>query len=301
MTGLHDASALRDKSIIITGGASGLGLATATHFAKAGAYVTIADVQDIPGHRIAHDLNLQGHHVSYVHCDVTDWLSSVLAFKHAALFGPGGSLDVVGLFAGVAGDGGSLTDQVMMAAEPSLDPGHIPSEPTLSAIRVNLEGLYKNAWLALYYMQLPPKTGYRRPFSKSLILVSSLAGYSDMPGNTDYNASKFGVRGIFRGLRHTTSRLGVRVNLIAPFWISTPLSQQQMTEMASVGMMPGDGFSFASIDDCVNVATKLATEADVNGRAFTVVQEGYLDMDDDDEGSWAGAVLTQQWELTRSI
>jgi 5'-hydroxyaverantin dehydrogenase len=210
MSGLHDASALRDKSVIITGtfhdtstserrskaltetlgGASGLGLATATHFAKAGAYVTIADVQDIPGQRVAHDLNLQGHHVSYVHCDVTDWLSSVLAFKHAALFGPGGSLDVVGLFAGVAGDGGSLTDQVMDAAEPSLDPGHIPPEPALSAIRVNLEGLYKNAWLALYYMQLPSKMGSRRPFSKSLILVSSLAGYSDMPGNTDYNASK---------------------------------------------------------------------------------------------------------------
>jgi hypothetical protein len=72
-----------------------------------------------------------------------------------------------------------------------------------------------------------------------------------------------------------------------------------MTEMASLGMMPGDGFSFASIDDCVNVATKLATEADVNGRAFTVVQEGYVDMDDDDEGGWAGDVLTQQWELTR--
>lgn len=81
-------------------------------------------------------------------------------------------------------------DQVLAAPPPSLSPGHIPAAPRGSAIRVDLGGVYKSTWLALYYMRLRSKVPSAESFSKSLILVSSLAGYSDMPGNTDYNAAK---------------------------------------------------------------------------------------------------------------
>ncbi|KIW47732.1 uncharacterized protein PV06_00397 [Exophiala oligosperma] len=296
MPELDDASALRDKTVIITGGASGLGLATATHFARAGAYVTIADIQDAPGEHITHALRLEGCHVSYTHCDVTDWLSSVLAFKHAASFGPSKTLHVAGLFAGVEGDRESLVDQVLAAHAPSLSPGDIPTRPRGSAIRVDLGGVYKSSWLALYYMRLRSKVPSAESFSKSLILVSSLAGYSDMPGNTDYNAAKFGVRGIFRGLRHTTSSMNVRVNLVAPFWIDTPLVHTKLVEMASLGITPGSGFSFASVNDCVNVATTFATDATISGRAYAVVPEGFVDIDDEESSGWAGEILKEEWK-----
>jgi len=301
MPGLLDASALKDKSVIITGGASGLGLATATHFANAGAYVTIADVQDAAGQRVAADLTAKGAHVSYVHCDTTDWRSSVAAFKHAASFAPTKTLDVAALFAGIEGDKGSLTDQVLAAPEPTLDVDAVPAEPPHLAIQVNLSGLYKNAWLALYYMRLPSQGAGTAPTSsKSLILISSMAGYSDMPTNTDYNASKFGVRGIFRGLRHTTGPLNVRVNLMAPFWVNTPLVQPKMKEMAAAGIAPGKGLTWCDIDDVVSVATKCATDPNTSGRAFVIAPEGYSDLNDDEAGGWAGDALREQYKIRRA-
>jgi 5'-hydroxyaverantin dehydrogenase len=67
-----DMSKLGGLSILITGGASGLGRSSAALFAKS-AFVTIADVQD--GSKIAAELSGQGCKVQFVHCDVTDWES----------------------------------------------------------------------------------------------------------------------------------------------------------------------------------------------------------------------------------
>ena len=79
-----DPSNLRGKSVLITGGASGLGLHAATYFAKSGAFVTIADVQD--GSKITSDLKNAGYKTQYVRCDVTDWDSQVKAFQSALKF-----------------------------------------------------------------------------------------------------------------------------------------------------------------------------------------------------------------------
>lgn len=207
LTMSSDASALKNKSVIVTGtsplpetpaithrslpgGASGIGLSTATHFAKAGAYVTIADVQDAAGQRAAAELAAKGCRVSYVRCDVTSWESIVAAFIHAGAFSANKTLDVAVLCAGLEGDKGSLTDQVLAAPEPSLNPAATPVAPRHLALNVNLIGLYNCAWLALYYIRLPSNVQTASTFSKSLILVSSMAGYVDMPTNSDYNASK---------------------------------------------------------------------------------------------------------------
>jgi NAD(P)-dependent dehydrogenase (short-subunit alcohol dehydrogenase family) len=92
---------LKDRSVLITGGASGLGEATTRKFHSHGAYVTIADVQDDLGKKLTDEL---GERTSFVHCDTTDWDSSAAAFKHAANFAPSKTIDVVVLFAGVDGE-----------------------------------------------------------------------------------------------------------------------------------------------------------------------------------------------------
>lgn len=179
-----------DNCLPRSGGASGIGLATATHFADAGAYVTIADLQDAAGQQTAADLAAKGCHVSFIHCDTTNWEQSVSAFKHAAAFAPSKSLDVAVLSAGREGDMGSMMEQVLVLPEPSMDSDTIPPQPKQAAIEVNLKGLVNSAWLSLYYMRLPSKVPIAEPTSKALTVVSSIAGYADMPYNQDYNASK---------------------------------------------------------------------------------------------------------------
>ena len=101
---------LKGRSVLITGGASGLGEATTRKFHSHGAYITIADLQDSLGQALVKEL---GERTSFVHCDTTDWDSSAAAFKHAANFAPSKTIDVVILFAGVDGERRGLVDLVL--------------------------------------------------------------------------------------------------------------------------------------------------------------------------------------------
>ena len=133
-----DLSQLKDKSCLITGGASGLGFAVAEAFARAGAYVTIADlISTEPGEKIAKDLAGNSLQVSYIHCDVTSWESQVKAFKTAVKFSPSQSLDLVAMFAGTAIESENIVEQVS-GMEASLDKD--PGPPCTMALDVNLTG-----------------------------------------------------------------------------------------------------------------------------------------------------------------
>lgn len=52
---------------------------------------------------------------------------------------------------------------------------------------------------------------------RCLIIKGSIAAYADQPGSPQYNVSKWGVRGLFRNLRRTSWKEGIRVNLVAPW------------------------------------------------------------------------------------
>ncbi|KAJ9615809.1 hypothetical protein H2200_001886 [Cladophialophora chaetospira] len=289
-----DASALKDRSVIITGAASGIGLAAATRFSEGGAYVTIADVQDAAGEKAADDLNAKGYHVSFVHCDTADWESSVAAFKHAASFGLRKTLDVAILNAGIEGDKGSIADQVLAAPEPSLESDIIPTRPPRRGTAVNFLGVYDNCWLALHYMRLPAQAGPANA-SKSLIMTGSLASYADMPTNTDYNAAKFGVRGIFRGLRHSAAAMNVRVNMIAPYWVNTPLVQSVMPAIEATGVK----LSWTSVDFVVDAMVRSAVDEKAGGISWGVWPQGYDDFKDDEAGGWGGDQLREHFNIQR--
>lgn len=124
--------------MLITGGASGLGAATATKFAHHGAYVTIADMSEEDGQQLANQL---GSKATFIRCNTSDWNSSAAAFKHAAEFAPSKTLDVVVLFAGVGGENKNLVDLVLEEEPiPSLD-APVPTEPAHKALDVNLTGV----------------------------------------------------------------------------------------------------------------------------------------------------------------
>lgn len=273
-------NALAGKTALITGGASGIGLSTAQAWVDAGAHVVIIDIQPVDkGTEIAAEL---GPNASYVWCDISSWDSQVSAFKTAIANSPSGSLDVVAAFAGVLGVPGSMVDHVM-AASPDRD----LEEPRLACIRVNLIGTYYTSQLALQYLgqkissEQPEKKPDPPSPDKSLILVGSIASFVEMPRASDYSASKFGVRGLFRSLqKRALADLGVRCNLIAPWFADTPLVAPIKKSMAAGGVDIAKALTFVPVQDCVDAATMCAIDRGLNGRAFSVQPEGTYDLGD---------------------
>ncbi|OAG36492.1 hypothetical protein AYO21_09299 [Fonsecaea monophora] len=175
---------LAGKSVLITGGAGGLGKAYATAFIQAGSYVTIADVNEKLG---AETVAEMGENSQFIKCDVTNWDDQVRAFEAASKNSPYKSCDIVIANAGI---------------------------PNLKTMEINLMGLLYTVKLALHYFRRQPVDSDR---DRCLILKSSLAGYVDLPGSIQYNSSKFGVRGVMRSLRRTSWKENIRVNLVAPW------------------------------------------------------------------------------------
>ncbi|KAL2812314.1 hypothetical protein BJX63DRAFT_432759 [Aspergillus granulosus] len=291
-----DPSNLKGISILITGGASGLGQHAATFFAKSGAFVTIADIQD--GSIIAAELVKEGYKVQFIHCDITSWVSQVSAFQAALKFSPTKTLDAVAAFAGVDGTG-HLVDHVA-APEPSLDTA--PPMPSLAPIDVNLKGTFYTATLALYYFRLTPQpTNADVSKSKSLTIVSSLAGYIDDTHSTAYTASKFGSRGLFRGIRaQAHSQLNVRVNAICPWAMKSPMIEAALGRMAEFGILPNKGITLVPHEVLSEALGRIVYDEGIHGRAIAIVPEGAVDLDDDNEGAYAGPVLVELMALRKA-
>lgn len=251
----YDISALKGKSAFITGGASGLGLATAQKWTDAGIYVTIADIQQPSS-------TLRSSHTNYVHCDVTSWEGQVAAFKSALGFSPTGSLDIVAAFAGTAIAPGNQVDHVLAAGTPSLAVD--PRRPSIRNIEVNLVGSYYTSWLGLYYLRVPGSQPDQSS-DKSLLFCASIGAYMDSPRASTYPASKFGVRGLFRSTRAQTQQLGVRCNLLAPWFFDTPLIAPIKHAMAARGIDMGTVLSFTTVEACVETATYCAATPGLHG------------------------------------
>jgi 5'-hydroxyaverantin dehydrogenase len=297
LTGNIDYASLKDRSVIITGGASGLGEATTIKFAQYGAYVTIADLAVDMGTKLASKLSSEGHKVSFVECNTTDWQSSVNAFKHAIKFSPAGTLDIAILFAGTDGARKGLVDEVLQGPEPSLNDS--PIEPKHNAIGVNLVGEYLSTSLALHYFRLPGGCSQK----KSLILVSSMTGYIDLPYNTDYSVSKYGIRGLFRSIRSQAHRVNARVNNLVPAYILTPLTKKvhQIERPEEPSKATGYVLPWTPIEYVVEGCGRCAVDNTLDGRALAIMPSGVIDINEDFETGYGGdrwAKMLEQEGLT---
>jgi 5'-hydroxyaverantin dehydrogenase len=284
LTGSIDYAQLKDRSVIITGGASGLGEATTKLFAEHGAYVTIADMDVGMGEKLTLDLTAKGQKVTFVECDTTDWSASVHAFKHAIKFSPEGTLDVAILFAGTDGARTGLVDEVLKGPEPSLEDN--PIEPKHNAIDVNLLGEYLSTSLALHYFRLPGGTSRK----KSIVLISSMTGYIDLPYNTDYSVSKYGIRGLFRSIRSQAHRVNARVNNLVPGYILTPLTKRvhQIESPEEPSKATGYVLPWAPIEFVVEACARCAVDDSLDGRALAVMPSGVIDINEDVETGYGG-------------
>ena len=195
---------VKGRTAIVTGGASGIGEAYVRALVGAGAYVVVADLNDKAGNAIQQELSGL---TTFVRCNVTSWDDQLSVFKKAKEVSPSSSIDIV-----VANAGISAYDEIFFN-DISTDE---PEKPAMPIIDVNLTGVLLTTKLALWYFQKQNADGPKR--ERCLVLQSSMAGYVDLQGITQYTTSKFGVRGLMRGLRRTEGANGIRVNLIAPWY-----------------------------------------------------------------------------------
>ena len=253
---------LSGKSVLITGGASGLGLAFAHAASRGGAYVTIADIQTAEG--AIQELTAHGYKVLTILCDTTDWDQQITAFHKAAAFSETGEVDVVAAFAAVD-DLPNLVQHV----KSSTSANQFPTRPSVKCLDINLQGVLYTATLALHYLGCQISQGSR---DKSLIFISSLAGYIDDTHDSVYTAFKLDTRDLFRSIRsQALAELGVRCNLIAPGAIKTPMTAPILKAFEAHNIGEEEGITFASPETLVEAVMKCATDKSLVGR-FRVVR-----------------------------
>jgi NAD(P)-dependent dehydrogenase (short-subunit alcohol dehydrogenase family) len=187
---------LDGKVAIITGGASGIGEASARLFVEEGASVLIADVQDDKGWKLAEEL---GTRAEYLHADVSRE-SDVEALVSRAVEAYG-RLDCMFNNAGIAGPTGPIES--------------VTVEGFNEAIGVLLRGVFLGIKHAARVM--------KRQGSGSIVNTASVAGLRTGYGNHIYSAAKAGVIQLTRSVAMELGESGVRVNCICPGFIPTPM------------------------------------------------------------------------------
>jgi NAD(P)-dependent dehydrogenase (short-subunit alcohol dehydrogenase family) len=196
------AGRLEGKVAVVTGGCSGIGLATVRRFAEEGAQVVIGDLDDVRGKEVLRDEgNLAG---IFVHCDVTDKDQVDALFRTA--HDTYGSIDIAFNNAGISPpDDDSILDT-------ELDAWRRVQE-------VNLTSVYLCCKAVLPYM-LAQKRG-------SIINTASfVAVMGAATSQISYSASKGGVLSMSRELGVQFARDGVRVNALCPGPVNTPLLEE---------------------------------------------------------------------------
>ena len=292
---------VKDKTIIITGGASGLGASFLRRWAIAGANVIIGDINVQAGDQLIRSLRKKtgNANLHFIHCDVTDWQSQVNLFREAVKLSPHGGIDTVVANAGIGAGRGRAPPLEMPEG---LDVPN-PPPPDLAVLNVNLTGVVYTTHLALFYLQRNPNSAPANPKcdpdqthrDRHLLLVSSIAGFVPLPGAALYGASKHAVLGLYRSLRTTSFAHGIRTNIICPYFTDTPLLNTFARAVLA-------GSVIATSDDVAEAATRFTADPRVVGRAVMVGPK--LKVIQDEDGKWSlaedqreGAVDKALWEV----
>ena len=186
--------ALNGKVALVTGAASGIGRASATALAKAGAKVVFADVADEAGEEAAKT----GGGV-FVHCDVSKSADCERAVAEAAMRFSG--LDILHANAGI-----QFGKTVEETGEEEWD----------RLMGVNLKGVFLSCRAAIPAM--------RKRGGGSIIVTSSVNGMMAEPKLAAYCASKGGLIMLVKSMAVDYAREKIRVNALAPGWVETPIN-----------------------------------------------------------------------------
>ena len=244
---------LKDKVCLITGGAAGIGKATAVKFAAEGAKVVICDVDEEAGQALAKEL---GNGALFYKVDVTnreavqEWVDDVIAKL--------GRVDVLVNNAGITRDGLFIKykngEVVSQMAEKDFD----------LVIKVNLKGVF-NCAQAVTPQMIAQGGGV-------ILNASSIVGLYGNFGQTNYAATKFGVIGMTKTWSRELGRHNIRVNAVCPGFILTEMVQK-MPENILAGLAAKTPLGrMGQPEDIANLYSWLASDeaSYISGAAISI-------------------------------
>jgi 3-oxoacyl-[acyl-carrier protein] reductase len=189
----------KNKSVIVTGSARGIGKAIATKFAELGGKIVITDMNEEATKATAEELKSKGYTAIAIPCNVTNEEQAVSLIETTNK--EFGSVDVL------INNAGITKDTLLM---------RMKKEQWDAVINVNLTGVFNTTQAAIKYM-MKQKSG-------SIINLTSVVGIYGNAGQTNYSASKAGVIGFTKSCAMEFSSRGIRVNAIAPGFIETDMT-----------------------------------------------------------------------------
>jgi len=201
------AMSFAEKVALITGGAAGIGRATALAFAREGARVVVADVNELEGRETVRLIRDAGGDALFVRTDVSssaDWEGVI-----AETLREYGRLDILFNNAGIEGKSAPTADYT----EEDFD----------RVLAVNLKGIWLGMRTAIPQMLKQGKG--------AIINTSSILGLVGFGGASAYTASKHAILGMTKVAALEYSAQGIRINAVCPAFIKTPMLDRGLGQL----------------------------------------------------------------------
>ncbi|KIJ49688.1 hypothetical protein M422DRAFT_28053 [Sphaerobolus stellatus SS14] len=250
-----DADRVKNKVVVITGAANGIGKSAALYFARHGAKVVIGDL-DIQGAEktVGEIRQAKGDAISQK-CDVTIWEQQLSLFQLA--METFGHVDIVVPNAGLTERGGYSDVRSDLV-------NGVPKKPDLKTLEVDLIGVLYTARLALFYLL----EDYTPDALKSIVFIGSMSTFEAIPGGALYSTSKHAALAVMSSL-HGQYNDRIRFGIVCPWFADTAIVPTAVKLfMAGIPLTP-----IARVGGAIFKAATDRNPAS-NGGVYTLPDEG---------------------------